>query len=68
MKGFLLAAAVICFATSAIADGHGNKILFELRHESTPMEVTSVHLNSGGERSQRKDKWAHTAEPTLPIS
>ena len=48
MKGFLLAAAVIFFATSAIADGHGNKISFEQRHEGTPMEVTSVHLNPGG--------------------
>ena len=48
MKRFLLAAAAICFATSAIADGHGNKISFEQRHEGTPMEVTSVHLESGG--------------------
>ena len=54
MKRFFLAAAAICFATSAIADGHGNKISFEQRHEGTPMEVTSVHLESGW--------WSITAE------
>ncbi len=48
MKRFLLTTAVICFAASAAADGHGNKISFEQRHEGTPMEVTSVHLNSDG--------------------
>lgn len=48
MKKFLLAAAAFCFAGLAIADGHGNKIFFEQRHEGTPMEVTSVHLNADG--------------------
>ncbi len=48
MKKFLLAAAAFCFAGLAIADGHGNKISFEQRHEGTPMEVTSVHLNADG--------------------
>ncbi len=48
MKKFLLAAAAFCFAGLAIADGHGNKIYFEQRHEGTPMEVTSVHLNADG--------------------
>ena len=48
MSKFLLAAAAFCFAGLAIADGHGNKISFEQRHEGTPMEVTSVHLNADG--------------------
>ena len=48
MKNFLLAAAAFCFAGLAMADGHGNKISFEQRHEGTPMEVTSVHLNADG--------------------
>ena len=48
MKKFLLAAAAFCFAGLAIADGHGNKISFEQRHEGTPMEVTSVHLIADG--------------------
>ena len=48
MKRFLLTAAVICFAASAASDGRSNKISFEQRHEGTPMEVTSVHLNSDG--------------------
>ena len=48
MKKFLLAAAAFCFTGLAIADGHGNKISFEQRHEGTPMEVTSVHLNADG--------------------
>ena len=48
MKKFLLAAAAFCLAGLAIADGHGNKISFEQRHEGTPMEVTSVHLNADG--------------------
>ena len=56
MKRFLLASAVIFFAASAAADGRGNEISFEQRHEGAPMEVTSVHLNSDGERSQRKGK------------
>ena len=48
MKQFLLAVVAFCFAGLAIADGHGNKISFEQRHEGTPMEVTSVHLNADG--------------------
>ena len=48
MKQFLLAVAAFCFAGLAIADGHGDKISFEQRHEGTPMEVTSVHLNADG--------------------
>ena len=48
MKQFLLAVVAFCFAGLAIADGHGDKISFEQRHEGTPMEVTSVHLNAGG--------------------
>ncbi|MBU01920.1 MAG: hypothetical protein CME55_01360 [Halieaceae bacterium] len=48
MKQFLIAVTAFCFAGLAIADGHGNKISFEQRHEGTPMEVTSVHLNAGG--------------------
>lgn len=48
MKKFLLAAAAFCFAGLAIADGHGNKISFEQRHDGTPMAVTSVHLNADG--------------------
>ena len=48
MKNFLLAAAAFCAAGLAMADGHGNKISFEQRHEGTPMEVTSVHLNADG--------------------
>ena len=47
IKRFLLASAVIFFAASA-ADGRGNEISFEQRHEGAPMEVTSVHLNSDG--------------------
>ena len=48
MKQFLLAVVALCFAGLAIADGHGDKISFEQRHEGTPMEVTSVHLNADG--------------------
>lgn len=48
MKQFLLAVVAFCFAGPAIADGHGDKISFEQRHEGTPMEVTSVHLNADG--------------------
>ena len=48
MKKFLLAVAAFCSAGLAIADGHGDKISFEQRHEGTPMEVTSVHLNADG--------------------
>ena len=48
MKQFLLAVVAFCFAGLAIADGHGDKISFEQRHEGTPMEVTSVHLNADG--------------------
>ena len=48
MKQFLIAVTAFCFAGLAIADGHGNKISFEQRHEGTPMEVTSVHLNADG--------------------
>ena len=48
MKRLLLAVVVSCFAGSAIADGHGKKTSFEQRHEGTPMEVTSVHLNADG--------------------
>ena len=48
MKQFLLAVVAFCFAELAIADGHGDKISFEQRHEGTPMEVTSVHLNADG--------------------
>ncbi len=48
MKQFLIAVTAFCFAGLAIADGHGNKISFEQRHEGTPMEVTSVYLNAGG--------------------
>ena len=48
MKQFLLAVFAFCFAGLAIADGHGDKISFEQRHEGTPMEVTSVHLNADG--------------------
>lgn len=48
MKHFLLAVVAFCFAGPAIADGHGDKISFEQRHEGTPMEVTSVHLNADG--------------------
>lgn len=48
MKQFLLAVVAFCFAGLAIADGHGEKISFEQRHEGTPMEVTSVHLNADG--------------------
>ncbi|MDG2460442.1 MAG: hypothetical protein P8M73_06150 [Luminiphilus sp.] len=48
MKQFLLVVAALCFAGSAIADGHGNKVSFEQRHEGTPMEVTAVHLTADG--------------------
>lgn len=48
MKQFLLTVVAFCFAGLAIADGHGDKISFEQRHEGTPMEVTSVHLNADG--------------------
>ena len=48
MKQFLLAVVAFCFAGLAIADGHRDKISFEQRHEGTPMEVTSVHLNADG--------------------
>ena len=48
MKQLLLAVVAFCFAGLAIADGHGDKISFEQRHEGTPMEVTSVHLNADG--------------------
>ena len=48
MKHFAVAVFALWFAGSPLADGHGNHISFEQRHQGTPMEVTSIHLTEGG--------------------